>query len=151
MSPARSRTLGLLCTAALGCALPSGCTQSEPAVEPHNPAPTIATLAPARSSAPAPVASARPAPRWRDEGLSASADWPSKDPRELGFDLAALADLVEEAERTDSDSLLILKDGGAAVERYFGKKRGPIELMSVTKSMASIAIGMLIEEKKIAS
>lgn len=37
------------------------------------------------------------------------------------------------------------------VERYFGNPRAPIETMSVTKSIVSLAIGMLIADGKIAS
>ncbi|MBI5534226.1 MAG: serine hydrolase [Deltaproteobacteria bacterium] len=69
----------------------------------------------------------------------------------MGLDRARLDELVHEAEGNGSDSLVILKDGRVVVERYFGTVAAPIETMSVTKSVVSLAIGMLIDEGKIAS
>src|SRR5690606_6555270 len=86
-----------------------------------------------------------------DEDLAFDDEWQRGDAASLGFDLDVLDAIVREAERTKSDSLVIIKDGRIAVERYFGKPRGPIETMSMTKSVVSIVIGMLIAEGKIAS
>jgi len=58
---------------------------------------------------------------------------------------------VRECEETKSDSLIVIKDGRLIAERYFGVPRAPIETMSITKSVVSLAIGMLIAEGKIAS
>jgi CubicO group peptidase (beta-lactamase class C family) len=78
-------------------------------------------------------------------------DWQKGDAAKLGFDEAALASIVHDAEASGSDTLLVIKDGRVVVERYFGKPHGPIETMSATKSVVSIAIGMLIADKKIPS
>lgn len=73
------------------------------------------------------------------------------EPKDAGLDAVALDDLVREAERTKSDSLLVIVDGKVVVERYFGKPRAPIETMSATKSVVGMAIGRLIADGKIAS
>ena len=76
--------------------------------------------------------------------------WPREDPSAAGFDPLVLASLIADAEATGSDALLILRDNKTIVERTFGKPRGPIETMSVTKSIVGLAVGLLIEEGKIA-
>lgn len=73
------------------------------------------------------------------------------DPKAAGIDPAALERLVKRAEETHSDSLVILKDGKLVGEWRFGKPAEPIEVMSVTKSVVNLAIGRLVETKKIAS
>ena len=103
------------------------------------------------------VVERRPAPRERasvqlfEEGPTAGDFFPRGDAFALGLDGKALDELVAEAERTRSDALLVLKDGRLVVERYFGSKRGPIETMSVTKSITGLAVMMLIEQGKIPS
>jgi len=86
-----------------------------------------------------------------DENLSPDGFLPRGDPADLGLDRSRLDELVRESEETLSDSLLIIKDGRVVVERYFGNPRSPIETMSVTKSIVSLAIGMLVADGKIAS
>lgn len=86
-----------------------------------------------------------------ESDVTFDAEWPKGDATALGFDGPALDRLIEAASETRSDSLLIVKDGKVVVERYFGKPRGPIETMSMTKSIVSIVIGILIGEGKIAS
>jgi CubicO group peptidase (beta-lactamase class C family)/pimeloyl-ACP methyl ester carboxylesterase len=66
-------------------------------------------------------------------------------------DAPALTELLQAADQTHSDSLVILKDGKLVAERYFGRSPSPIETMSVTKSFVSLAVGLLLEEKKIPS
>ena len=61
------------------------------------------------------------------------------------------ADIVAEAARTKSDALLLVKGGKRVVERYFGRPISPIATMSVTKSIVSLAVGLLIDEGKISS
>ena len=73
------------------------------------------------------------------------------DPKAAGIDPAALERLVKRAEETHSDSLVILKDGKLVGEWRFGKPAEPIEVMSVTKSVVNLAIGRLVETKKIES
>lgn len=76
---------------------------------------------------------------------------PRADAFALGVDGKALDELVAEAEKTRSDSLIVLKEGQVIVERSFGSKGGAIETMSITKSFAALAVMMLIEQGKIAS
>lgn len=66
----------------------------------------------------------------------------------LGQDLnkAVLDSIVAESERTNSDSLIILKDGEIVYKNYFGKPIKEIEAMSATKSVVSLAIGLLIDK-----
>jgi len=66
-------------------------------------------------------------------------------------DARALTALIQAAEASHSDALVVLKDGKLVGEWYFGKPQGPIEAMSVTKSVVSLAIGTLIAEGKIKS
>lgn len=68
-----------------------------------------------------------------------------------GFDAAALAALVEEARRHHSDALLLMKDGTVVLDERFGQPAGPIEAMSVTKSIVNLAIGHLVQTGKIDS
>ncbi|MBW2528916.1 MAG: serine hydrolase [Deltaproteobacteria bacterium] len=147
------RTAGLLflllalASCAGGRAAPAGA--SSPAARP-----TAAPPATSRATASAPPATAAPAPALEAffEGPpSAEEPWPRGDAAGLGFDPSALSAIVAEAERTGSDSLLIVRDGTAVVDRTFGKPRGPIDTMSVTKSIVSIALGLLIDEGKISS
>jgi CubicO group peptidase (beta-lactamase class C family) len=72
-------------------------------------------------------------------------------PAEVGLDPAAVRRLIEEAARTRSDTLIVVKDGRLVVERRFLDERGPIETMSVTKSFVSLAVGLLVAEGKIKS
>jgi CubicO group peptidase (beta-lactamase class C family) len=130
---------------------------SRPAAAPARSAPSASQSGPALAAAPGspPAGSARPAPgpaaRRFDDDVPQPGFFPRAEPPEAGLDRAALDDLILEAERTHSDSLVVVQDGRTIVERYFGRPRGPIETMSVTKSIVSLAIGLLIEERRIAS
>jgi CubicO group peptidase (beta-lactamase class C family) len=62
-----------------------------------------------------------------------------------------LETIVREAEKTRSDSLLVLVDDHVAVERYFGRPKGPIELMSGTKSVVGLAVAFLVAEGRVPS
>jgi CubicO group peptidase (beta-lactamase class C family) len=77
--------------------------------------------------------------------------WPVVSPATAKLDRHALVRLVAAAEKTGSDSLLVLSHGRAVVARTFGQPIKPIESMSVTKGFVGIAIGFLLEEHKIAS
>jgi CubicO group peptidase (beta-lactamase class C family) len=96
------------------------------------------------------VAPARATVQRIDDDLPASA-WPTAAPEGIGLDPAVIDGLVIEAEASGSDALLVIVDGRTVVERYFGRPRAPIETMSVTKSVVSLAIGLLVEEGRIAS
>jgi CubicO group peptidase (beta-lactamase class C family) len=86
-----------------------------------------------------------------DAGAAEPGFLPRARPEEVGLDEAALARLVEGAERSRSDALLVVKDGRLVAERIFFDARGPIELFSVTKAFASLAVGLLVDERKIPS
>ena len=117
---------------------------------------TACASAPPQPAAPQPAPGATPTPR----ALSAApalpppaqpAPLPVGDPAAEGIDPAQLAALVERAAATSSDALVILKNGKLVGEWYFGKPRTPIETMSVTKSVVGLAVGLLIDEGKVAS
>lgn len=57
--------------------------------------------------------------------------------------------LVDEADRSASASLVVLQDGHLVVERYFGNHPASVELRSVTKSVAGLAIGILVGDGRI--
>jgi CubicO group peptidase (beta-lactamase class C family) len=86
-----------------------------------------------------------------DEALPEAGFLPRARPTEVGLEHAALDHLVVGAEETASSSLLAARDGRLVAERYFGQVPGPIEQMSITKSVASLAVGMLIGDGSIPS
>ena len=149
--------VGLLLSA---CAVPPAqcppvpaCSSASAAVQPSAVAPAVASVpaASATPPAPAPPPRAKPTAKLFDDGLAEAGFLPRGDAFALGVDGASLDVLIGEAERTKSDSLLVLVDGQVVAERYFGARRGPIETMSVTKSMTALAISLLLESKKIGS
>ncbi len=70
---------------------------------------------------------------------------------EVGIDQAALERLHKRAAEADSDAVVIVKNGRLVADWDFGQPRGPIEAMSATKSIVSLAIGRLIDSGKIKS
>jgi CubicO group peptidase (beta-lactamase class C family) len=79
------------------------------------------------------------------------ADFPRGDPDALGIDKGALERLRERGKASDSDAIVIVRDGRLVADWDFGRKRGPIEAMSATKSIVNLAIGRLIDQGKIKS
>jgi CubicO group peptidase (beta-lactamase class C family) len=63
----------------------------------------------------------------------------------------ALDQLLDAAQKSHTDALVVFKDGKQYDEWYFGKKPGKIEAMSATKSVVNLAIGCLITQGKIKS
>jgi len=64
----------------------------------------------------------------------------------------ALDDLLERGRQTHSDAVLVLQDGRELGHYYpDGKAPGPIELMSVTKSVVALGIGQLLDQGRIKS
>jgi CubicO group peptidase (beta-lactamase class C family) len=61
-----------------------------------------------------------------------------------GIDPAALKRLIAAAEATHSDAVVIWKDGRLVGSWHFGKPEVPIEAMSATKSIASLAVGRAV-------
>lgn len=66
------------------------------------------------------------------------------------FDRALLDDLVAEAEAKKSDALVVVSHGAIVVERNFANpKAAPLQVGSITKSVVSLAFGMLIADGKL--
>ncbi|MEO7068367.1 MAG: serine hydrolase domain-containing protein [Rhodanobacter sp.] len=64
----------------------------------------------------------------------------------------ALTQLLERGKQTHSDAVLVLQDGHELGHYYRnGNAPGPLELMSVTKSVVALGIGQLIDQGKIKS
>jgi hypothetical protein len=57
-----------------------------------------------------------------------------------GINQAALDKLQKRAEASNSDAVVIYKDGKLVGEWYYGKQQGPIETMSATKSIVNLAL-----------
>lgn len=68
-----------------------------------------------------------------------------------GIDQKALDGLVEGAEASHSDALVVLHGGKLVGEWYSGGKPRKIEAMSATKSIVNLAIGRLVKLGKIES
>lgn len=69
----------------------------------------------------------------------------------LNADAGALDSLVALARDARSDALVVLRDGRVIGEWYFGRPRGPIQTMSVTKSIVGLLIGRLLDAGSIES
>lgn len=154
--PVRARlglALGLL---AFGCERPAPqcppvptCAAAASALPTQAPAPLVSAT-PVVAPSPKPVAERqRPSAKLFDDGLAEAGFFPRGDAFALGVDGKALDELLLEAERTKSDSLVVLREGKLIAERYFGQKRGPIETMSITKSITALAVMLLLEQKKL--
>jgi CubicO group peptidase (beta-lactamase class C family) len=76
---------------------------------------------------------------------------PLGDAKLLGIDEAALDRLVSDAGAAGSDALVVLKDGHIIADTTFDHGQAAIETMSVTKAIVGLAIGKLVDQKKIAS
>jgi CubicO group peptidase (beta-lactamase class C family) len=85
-----------------------------------------------------------------DDAWPAESFLPRARAHEVGLLSPLVARVVRAAEACDSAALIIARDGRVVAERAFGKPTGPVLQMSVSKSICSLAIGMLIAEGKIA-
>lgn len=72
-------------------------------------------------------------------------------PEAEGLDPAALARLLKDAEAAHSSALVLLRHGKLVGQWYFGGQSHRIEAMSATKSVVSLAVGLLLDEAKLAS
>lgn len=70
-------------------------------------------------------------------------------PSEAGLSEGSVARLLARARDTQSDALVVLKGGDLVVDERFGTAEGPIETMSATKSIVSLAVGLLLDEGKL--
>ena len=66
-------------------------------------------------------------------------------------DQAALAALTARAKETGSDSVLVYRDGELLLDYHSAKAAEPIYLMSATKSVVALAVGVAIAEGRIKS
>ncbi len=70
-------------------------------------------------------------------------------PRGGRVDPAVLAKIEARGKASQSDAIVIYQDGTLVAEWYFGQPQGPIEAMSATKSIVNLAIGKLIDQRKL--
>lgn len=86
-----------------------------------------------------------------DEGSTAG-DWlPRGTTMDAGLDGPGVDRLITEAMRSQTDSLLVVKDGVVVIERSFHGVKGPIETRSATKTIVGLAVLALVADGKIAS
>ena len=109
---------------------------------------------PAGETAPAPAASVEAGPEPADASPDAAPDAGADaaaprahEKREI--DRAKLDTLVADAKDNGSDALVVLQDGNVVGEWYFDQPKGPIQTMSITKSVLSLAIGTLVDAGKL--
>lgn len=89
--------------------------------------------------------------RWFERGLPSSPVLPRGPLEDLGLDAAKVQALMARAEAAQSDALVLVREGRVVVDRRFGSKDEPHSLMSVTKVIAGLAVGMLLDEGRIRS
>jgi CubicO group peptidase (beta-lactamase class C family) len=143
----RLAVAALLAAAAAGQA-PAGGTTQPPAIGPA-PAAAGASQAPPATAVPhayvkytVPLAA----------GAGADPLLPEiPDPRSAGIDPEALTHLLLRANLFHSDAVVILKDGKLVGDWRFDKPAEPIEVSSITQSVAGLAIGRLLYTGRIRS
>lgn len=59
---------------------------------------------------------------------------------------AVLDSIIRQSERTNSNALLIYKDNQLVYTNHFGNVNQPIEAMSASKSIVSLAVGLLVDK-----
>lgn len=72
-------------------------------------------------------------------------------PRQAGVDPAALEALVEAARKARSSALVVLRDGKLVGEWQFAGASEATETMSATKAVTALAVGVLLQDGKVAS
>lgn len=122
---------------------------------------TAVTATPATSATPEITAGAAPAGHAYvhhtvplPPGTTPATDWllpKIEDLRAAGIDSAALTHLILRARILKSDALVVLKDGKLLADVRFVQPVEPIECGSITKSVAALAIGRLLETGRIRS
>ncbi|MFN3432227.1 MAG: serine hydrolase, partial [Candidatus Sericytochromatia bacterium] len=86
-----------------------------------------------------------------DAQASAPGFFPRARAEEVGVSPARLTRLLIEAQAAKASAAIVLKDGRVIAERYFDGPARPLGTMSVTKAVMGLAIGMLVDERKIPS
>jgi CubicO group peptidase (beta-lactamase class C family) len=138
----------LLALAAVGRA-PAGGTTQPPAI---GPTPAAAVGAP--QAPPSPAVSHAYVKYTVPPAAGAGADplVPEiSDPKSAGIDPEALTHLLLRANLFHSDAVVILKDGRQVGDWRFGRPAEPIEVSSITQSVAGLAIGRLLYTGRIRS
>src|SRR5512133_2225719 len=77
--------------------------------------------------------------------------FPPDDPKQQPWDAAQLQAVLDRAKETQSDAVVIVRDGKLAAEWYAGGRDKKIEAMSATKSVVALAIGRLLFTGKLKS
>jgi CubicO group peptidase (beta-lactamase class C family) len=81
----------------------------------------------------------------------ANTAFPRIDVKSANLDEAALQKLIDDASAEKSTALVVVKEGHTVVESYArGYDGGPLAAMSASKSVTSLAIGLLLAEHKLA-
>ncbi|APR78372.1 Beta-lactamase class C [Minicystis rosea] len=70
---------------------------------------------------------------------------------EAGVDAAALEVLRRRGAETRSDAVIVLRDGKLVLDERYGHEDGPIETMSVSKSLVALVVGRLVDTGRIRS
>lgn len=96
------------------------------------------------------AAAAAPVPAF-EPGPGAPGFRPRTTPEAAGIAPARLQRVLAAAKAADSDALIVLRDGKVLAERYFHGGPRPLPAMSISKAVASLAIGMLVDDGTIAS
>jgi CubicO group peptidase (beta-lactamase class C family) len=90
-------------------------------------------------------------PKYFDSTLPAEGFFHRQNPDPSKLDIAKLDALLAQATAQGSDALVITQDDIIIAEKYFTQGAHLATVMSVTKSVVSMAIGALIDEGKIPS
>ena len=73
----------------------------------------------------------------------------ASEPSSRPLDRGALERLVADARATETDDLVVIKDGELVGDWNFSGRRRPIQTMSITKSVLSLLAGTLIDRGKL--
>jgi len=74
--------------------------------------------------------------------------FPVATPDEAGLRADALRTLLTDARASGSHAVVVVRDGRLAVEEYFGGRPHPICAMSVSKSVAQLAVAVMVREAR---
>jgi CubicO group peptidase (beta-lactamase class C family) len=126
---------------------PAGASAASAASAPLAAPPVATPQAPPHAYVPYVVPAAAPG-----AGPAADPQLPAyPDARSAGLDPDALTHLMLRAALFQSDAVVILAGGRLVADARFGKPPGPIEVGSITKAVAGLAIGRLLSTGKIRS
>ena len=66
-------------------------------------------------------------------------------------DREKLTRLIERGRQTNSDAVIVIQNGKVLAEEYYDQPKGPVYIASAGKSLTALAIGKLIDQRKIRS